>query len=54
MRGADTNVLYNLTIGEKAYPVLFIFRGGILDGMLIDGDQAILLASIKASENGGN
>jgi hypothetical protein len=50
---ADTNVLYNLTIGEKPYPVIFIIRGGVLDGMSIDGDQAILLASINASENGG-
>jgi hypothetical protein len=49
---ADTNVLYNLTIGEKAYPVLFIIRGGVLDGMSIDGDQEILLVSINA-ENGG-
>ena len=38
---------------EKAHPVLFIIRGGILDGMSIDGDQTILLVSINASENGG-
>jgi hypothetical protein len=50
---ADTNALYNLTVGEKAYPILFYIRGGILDGMSVDGDQAILLVSINASENGG-
>jgi hypothetical protein len=50
---ADTNALYNLTVGEKAYPILFYIRGGVLDGMSVDGDQAILLVSINASENGG-
>jgi hypothetical protein len=50
---ADTNALYNLTVGEKAYPILFFIRGGFLDGMSVDGDQAILLVSINASENGG-
>jgi hypothetical protein len=50
---ADTNALYNLTAGEKAYPILFYIRGGVLDGMSVDGDQAILLVSINASENGG-
>ena len=50
---ADTNALYNLTIGEKAYPILFNIRGSVLDGMSVDGDQAILLVSINASENGG-
>ncbi|MFY9567008.1 MAG: hypothetical protein WAM27_11510 [Nitrososphaeraceae archaeon] len=28
---ADANALYNLTFGEKAYPVVFNMRGGILD-----------------------
>jgi hypothetical protein len=50
---ADTNALYNLTAGEKAYPILFYIRGGVLDSMSVDGDQAILLVSINASENGG-
>lgn len=50
---ADTNALYNLTVGEKADPILFYIRGGVLDGMSVDGDQAILLVSINASENGG-
>jgi hypothetical protein len=50
---ADTNALYNLTVGEKAYPILFNIRVGVLDGMSVDGDQAILLVSINASENGG-
>jgi hypothetical protein len=50
---ADTNALYNLTVGENAYPILFYIRGGVLDGMSVDGDQAILLVSINASENGG-
>jgi len=45
------DILYNLTIGEKAYSVLFIIRGSVLDGMSIDGDQTILLVSINASEN---
>jgi hypothetical protein len=49
---ADTNALYNLTIGENAYPIQVNIRGGILDGMSVDGDQAILLVSINASENG--
>jgi hypothetical protein len=49
----DTNALYTLTVGEKAYPILFNIRGGVLDGMSVDGDQAILLVSINASENGG-
>jgi hypothetical protein len=40
---ADTNALYNLTVGEKAYPILFYIRAGVLDGMSVDGDQAILL-----------
>lgn len=50
---SDTNALYSLTVGEKACPILFDTRGGVLDGMSVDGDQAILLVSIKASENGG-
>ena len=50
---ADANALYNLTFGEKAYPVVFNIRGGILDNMSVDGDQAILLVSIDASMNGG-
>ena len=50
---ADANALYNLTFGEKAYPVAFNIRGGILDSMSVDGDQAILLVNIKASMNGG-
>ena len=50
---ADANALYNLTAEEKAYPVVFNIRGGILDSMSVDGDQAILLVSIKASMNGG-
>ena len=50
---ADANALYNLTFGEKAYPVVFNIRGGILDSMSVDGDQAILLVNIKASMNGG-
>ena len=49
----SVDILYNLTIGEKAYPVIFIIRGGVVDGMSIDGDQKILLVSISASENGG-
>jgi hypothetical protein len=49
----SVDILYNLTIGEKAYPVLFIIRGDVLDDMSIDGDQAILSVSINASENGG-
>jgi hypothetical protein len=53
LTSADTNALYNLTVGEKAYPILFYIRGGVLDGMSVDGDQAILLVSINASENGG-
>jgi hypothetical protein len=44
---------YNLTFGEKAYPVVFNILGGILDNMSVDGDQAILLVSIDASMNGG-
>ena len=50
---ADANALYNLTAEEKAYPVAFNIRGGILDSMSVDGDQAILLVNIKASMNGG-
>jgi hypothetical protein len=50
---ADANALYNLTAEEKTYPVAFNIRGGILDSMSVDGDQAILLVSIKASMNGG-
>ena len=42
-----------MTIGEKAYPIQFNFRGGVLDCMSVDGDQAILLVSFNASENGG-
>jgi hypothetical protein len=44
---ADANALYNLTFGEKAYPVVFNIRGGILDNMSVDGDQAILLVSSR-------
>ena len=50
---ADANALYNLTFEEKTYPVAFNIRGGILDSMFVDGDQAILLVSIKGSMNGG-
>lgn len=50
---ADANTLYNLTFGEKAYPVVFNIRGGIIDNMSVDGDQAILLVSINASMNRG-
>jgi hypothetical protein len=39
---ADANALYNLTAEEKTYPVAFNIRGGILDSMFVDGDQAIL------------
>jgi hypothetical protein len=46
--------LYNLTIGDKSYPIKFNITGGILDTMAIDGDQAILLVNINASTNGGN
>jgi hypothetical protein len=42
-----------LTFGEKAYSVVFNIRGGILDNMSVDGDQAILLVSIDASMNWG-
>jgi hypothetical protein len=44
---ADANALYNLTFGEKAYPVVFNIRGGIIDNMSVDGDQAILLVSSR-------
>ena len=50
---ADANALYNLKFGEKAYPVVFNIRGGILDNMSVDGDQAKLLVSINASMNRG-
>ena len=50
---ADANALYNLTAEEKTYPVAFNIQGSTLDSMLVDGDQAILLVSIKASMNGG-
>ena len=50
---ADANALYNLTAEEKAYPIAFNIRGGILDSMSVDGDQAILLVNIKVSMNGG-
>ena len=46
---ADANALYNLTFGEKAYPFVFNIRGGILDNISVDEDQAILLVSIDAS-----
>ncbi|MDQ4018041.1 MAG: hypothetical protein M3129_05815, partial [Thermoproteota archaeon] len=46
--------LYDLTIGDKSYPIKFNITGGILDTMAIDGDQAILLVNINASTNGGN
>jgi hypothetical protein len=46
--------LYNLTIGDKSYPIKFNITGGILDTMTIDGDQAILLVNFNASTNGGN
>ena len=46
--------LYNLTIGDKSYPIKFNITGGILDTMAIDGDQAILLVNINASTGGGN
>jgi hypothetical protein len=46
--------LYNLTFGDKSYPIKFNITGGILDTMAIDGDQAILLVNINASTNGGN
>lgn len=42
---ADAYVLYSLTIGEKAYPVLFVIQGGVPYGMSVDGDQVILLVS---------
>ena len=50
---ADANALYNLTAEEKTYPVAFNIQGGTLDSMLVDGDQAILLVSIKGSMNAG-
>jgi hypothetical protein len=46
--------LYNLTIGDRSYPIKFNITGGILDTMAIDGDQAILLVNINASAGGGN
>lgn len=52
-RDAVGSPLYNLTIGDKSYPIKFNITGGILDTMAIDGDQAILLVNINAS-SGGN
>ena len=53
VRDAVGSPLYNLTIGDKSYPIKFNITGGILDTMAIDGDQAILLVNINAS-SGGN
>ena len=53
-RDAVGSPLYNLTIGDKSYPIKFNITGGILDTMAIDGDQAILLVNINASTGGGN
>jgi hypothetical protein len=52
-RDAIGSPLYNLTIGDKSYPIKFNITGGILDTMAIDGDQAILLVNINASTDGG-
>ena len=54
VRDAVGSPLYNLTIGDKSYPIKFNITGGILDTMAIDGDQAILLVNINASTGGGN
>jgi hypothetical protein len=53
VRDAIESPLYNLTIGDKSYPIKFNITGGILDTMAIDGDQAILLVNINASTSGG-
>jgi hypothetical protein len=47
------SVLYNLTIGDKSFPIRFNITWGILDTIAIDGDQAILLVNINTSTNGG-
>jgi hypothetical protein len=51
--GAPGSPLYNLTIGDKSFPIKFNITGGILDTIAIDGDQAILLVNINASTNRG-
>jgi hypothetical protein len=48
------SALYNLTVGDKAYPIKFNITGGILDTISIDGDQGILLVGINASSSVGN
>jgi hypothetical protein len=53
-RDAIGSPLYNLTIGDKSFPIKFNITGGILDTMAIDGDQAILSVNINASTDGGN
>jgi hypothetical protein len=53
-RDAIGSPLYNLTIGDRSYPIKFNITGGILDTLAIDGDQAILQVNINASTNGGN
>jgi hypothetical protein len=47
------SALYNLTVGDRAFPIKFNISGGTLDTISIDGDQAILLVNISATSSGG-
>jgi hypothetical protein len=50
--GAQGKSTYNLTVGEKTYPIKYQIIGGKVNGVSIEKDKSTMLVNLSSTSNG--